>query len=84
MKTKNLSVTTIREALGWGNSIYRMNASQAVGYSFSKNKQNKGISCGEFMYTCDQDRIPDYDGYICFINRTILDTQSGEKIKIVA
>jgi len=84
MKTENLSTTTIREALNIGGGLYRMNASESKGYAFCKNKRNRGVYGGGFMYPFEMERVTaeNFDGYICFETKTLTDLASGEKIKL--
>ena len=84
MKTKNLSATTIKEAMSVAGGMYRMNASESKGYGFVKNERNRGLSCGEFLFSCEMEKVTaeNFDGYICYETKTLTDLASGEKIQL--
>jgi len=70
-RTKNLSVSVIRDALAVVGSIHSRNAPWAVGYAFTKRKDGRGVFSGTFINSIDIWRDPDYltkfDGYLRYL-----------------
>ena len=85
-RTKNISFSVLKDALGVCGSIYSMNAQSAVGYLFNSNKTGKQVSRGTFFHNgpYDHDELdPAYwDGYIDFKDKTLKDLISGEVLDL--
>lgn len=87
-RTKNISFSVLKDALGVCGSIYSLNAPNAVGYLFNSNKTGKQVSRGTFYHAGPYDRDeldPAYwDGYINFKDKTMKDLISGEVLDLSA
>ena len=86
-RTKNISFSVLKDALGVCGSIYSLNAPNAVGYLFNSNKTGKKVSRGTFYHAGPYDRgelDPAYwDGYIDFKDNTMKDLVSEEVLDLL-
>ncbi len=84
MKTKNLSKSVIRDACHVALSIYKMNATTAIGYAFTKRQDGRGVNTGEFIFRGEVQLIDSnsFDGFINFQEKTLTDLISNQSITI--
>jgi len=85
-RTKNISFSVLKDALGVTGSLYSLNARNAVGYLFNPNLTGKAVSSGMFYHNSPYDR-EEYDakrwtGYIEFATKTLKDLDSEEVIDL--
>lgn len=81
MRTTNIPASVVADAVAVCGSIYRMNASYAVGYAF--NCGTDEVSRGEFLARTEMDVSADeWDGLISFEDKTLTDLASGEVIRL--
>ncbi len=90
-RTKNISFSVLKDAIGVAGSVYRLNATSAVGYLFNPNMTGKAVSTGTFYHNSPYDReefdAKRWTGYIDFATKTLKDLDSEEildlsKVKI--
>lgn len=79
-RTKNLSLSDIKNARNVASGLYRFNAKTSIGYAFNKKSNGKSVAVGEFVLQGES--IANFDGFICFKNSTLIDVNSGEIITI--
>ena len=85
-RTKNISFSVLKDAIGVCGSIYSMNAKSAAGYLFNSNKTGKQVSRGTFYHEgCFEKHELDpayWDGYINFKDKTMKDLISREVLDL--
>jgi hypothetical protein len=83
-RTKNLSLSVVKDAIAVCNSIYRLNASAAIGYAFSKTPSGRSVECGEYVYRGYEDKITSerFDGLISFEDKKLTDIKTGELVAL--
>lgn len=78
MKTKNIPIKVVRDAVNVAGGLFRANAKTAKGYAFTVHSNNKEVDMGEFMFSGEEVTAERFDGYISFSDDTITNLHSNK------
>lgn len=78
MRTKNLCSMVILDALLACGGAYHSPSVPQCGFAFSKTENHQYVKEGRFCFS--RDEAQGFQGYIDFVEHTLTDAKSGEKI----